>query len=146
MDVIIPSHYRPERLNSTLTSLLLQDVEKCCHLMLVENGLPRVTDDRQITKLLKAFQARGWDVSIHRSDKKGIAAIKQDAMTHARDAIVILIDNDVIFTRADTLSRLAWAIGEYDIGGISPLGYDLDDERPVLNDIYATCTGGCLQT
>jgi len=134
VDIVLPTHYRPARLNSTLSGLLSQEMDEPARLLLVENGDSPVTQHRQVGKLLTALRHKGWRVEVHPCGESGIAAIKQHGMSLAESDVVVLLDNDVLFTRHDTLSRLAWVLLNYDVAVASPLAFDVDDERPVLNE------------
>jgi len=140
MDIVLPTHYRPDRLNSTLSGLLVQNLIGPARLLLVENGEPAVTHHHQINKLITALRYKGWYVEIHSCAESGISAIKQFGMSLVQSTIAILLDNDVIFTRHDTLSRLEWVLHHYDVAVASPLAYDVDSERTVLNE-YAHLYG-----
>lgn len=140
MDIVLPSHYRPDTLCSTLTGLLSQELGESARLVLVENGDPQVTQHPQVRKLLLALRHKSWCVEVHPCAISGVAAIKQHGMSLASSNIVVLLDNDVLFTRHDTLSRLAWVLRHYDVAVASPLAFDVDNERPVLNE-YAYMYG-----
>ena len=134
MDVVLPTHYRPDRLNSTLSGLLLQELHEPARLLLVENGDPPVTQHRQIGKLIAALRSKGWRVEVHPCGESGIATIKQYGMSLVDSTSAVLVDNDVVFTRHNTLLRLEWVLQNYDVAVASPLAFDVDGERPVLNE------------
>jgi hypothetical protein len=134
LDIVLPTHYRPDRLNTTLSGLLLQEFDTSVRLLLVENGNPPVTQHRQIDKLITALRRQNWRVEVHPCNTLGIAAIKQYGMSLVNSTIAVLLDNDVVFTRHDTLLRLEWVLHNYDVAVASPLAFDVDDERPVLNE------------
>ena len=133
MDVILPTNYRPERLNSTLSSLLLQDLNDQRTLHLVDNSRQGVVCDKQISKLLVAFRRTGWKVDYVRTQLKTISRLKLQALSLGTDACITLLDNDIVFTRADTLKSLLTVLENYDVACVSPLAYDVDSERPILN-------------
>ena len=134
MDIVLPTHYRPDRLNTTLSGLLLQELHEPARLLLVENGNPPVTQHRQIGKLIAALRCKGWRVEVHPYGGSGITAIKQYGMSLVDSTIAVLVDNDVVFTRNNTLLRLEWVLRNYDVAVASPLAFDVDGERPVLNE------------
>jgi hypothetical protein len=140
MDIVLPTNYRPDRLNSTLSGLVLQTLCEPARLLLVENGDPPVTRHHQIDKLIAVLRSKGWHIEVHPCNESGIAAIKQYGMSLVDSSIAILVDNDVVFTRHDTLLRLGWVLRNYDVAVASPLAFDIDGERPVLNE-YAYMYG-----
>lgn len=134
MDIIIPTNYRPHRLITTLTSLYLQKLNGKNNLILVTNGKKNVLKIKQIKKLIKAFKRKGYTVTCKTTKQKSISRIKKYALKFAKQETIVLMDNDILFTRCDTLKTLEKILKIYDIGCISPLGYELDNEHPVLND------------
>jgi hypothetical protein len=140
IDVILPSGHRPHRLNTTLSGLLLQKIDSPKRLILVQNSGYQVAEDPQIQKLLRALCCVGWSVRLETSSKTSISAIKLASLELAEAPVVVLLDDDVIFTRHDTIEALRWVITEYDVAAVSPLAYDVDCERPVLNE-YAFMYG-----
>ena len=134
MDIIIPTNHRPHRLITTLSTLYTQQIDEEKRLVLVDNSREDIFSVKQIDKLLKAFRNSGWSVEQYYSKEKSISRLKKEALKKGQNNLVALIDNDILFTRPDTLTSLAKVLREYDVACVSPLGYELDDERPVLNE------------
>ncbi len=134
MDVIIVSNNRPQRLAATLGTVLIQSVNEDKRLILIDNSMGVIVQSKPISKLLEAFKLEGWEVSVRETDLKTISQVKHYAYQQGNDEIVIAIDNDVLFVRHDTLASMAWALRHYEIGAVSPLAYDIDNERPILGN------------
>ena len=134
MDIIIPSHYRPQRLVTTLTSLYLQKLPGDNRLILAANGDQDVRSVPQVQKLLAAFRRKGFVVEQTYCEEKTISKIKRKALEMANQPIVALLDNDILLTRHDTLRALEQVLHNYDVACVSPIGFELDDDRPVLNE------------
>ena len=134
MDIIIPTNYRPDRLNTTLSSLLIQNISGEKGLYLIDNGQDSILENKQIVKLIKVFKKSGWSVNYYRLSPSTISHIKHYALSLGSDEYVCLIDNDMIFTRNDTLSQLQDVLEQYDVAAVSPLAYEVDNERQVLNE------------
>lgn len=135
MDVIIPTDYRPNRLISTLSSLITQNMpEKSNRLVMVNNGEPDVFKYPHFLKLLQSFKRLNWEIELVYSKYNSISQHKYFALSHIKSENVALLDCDILFTNSDTLSDLSAALDEYQIAAISPLGYEVDEEKPVLNE------------
>lgn len=134
MDIIIPTNHRPLRLTSTLSSLLTQIIPQHKRLVLVNNSEPDILINPHIKKLLNAFIKCGWLVETYYSKYKTISLHKKYSLSFIKSDKVVLMDNDLLFTRPDTILELSKALDTYLISCISPLGYELDDDKPVLNN------------
>ena len=134
MDIIIPTNYRPHRLITTLSSLFLQDLSGQNRLVIIDNSGEDIFKIKQIQKLITAFRTKGYTVETLYSTYRSISKIKKEALEKATHSTIALLDNDLLFTRADTLSALEHVLNSYEIAGVSPLGYELDHEKKVLNE------------
>ena len=131
MDVVLVSNDRPRRLAATLGSLLAQEINEERRLFLIDNGAAAHSSPSFVS-ILRAFQRIGWSVNVLTTHLDTISRVKHFAYSQATDEIVIALDNDVLFTRADTLSAMAETLRGYNVAAVSPLAYDIDDQRPIL--------------
>jgi len=137
MDVIIASHDRPQRLAATLGSLISQEVSEKLHLFIVDSSCEGLLRHKPLEKILKVFETRGWTITIDRTTLRTISEIKYFALQQGQDEHLVAIDNDVLFTRSDTLQAILEVLTYYDVAAVSPIAFDADDERPILkNDEY----------
>ncbi|HYX26797.1 MAG TPA: glycosyltransferase family A protein [Thermoanaerobaculia bacterium] len=137
MDCVIPTHDRPERLACTLVSLLQQSWDGPRRLFLVDNSRHDVCSAGPVRKALLALERTGWEVRHQRSAAASCTEIKLEALRCGRSPHLVLIDNDVLFTRGDTIAALDRALTAYDVGAASPVAYDIDGERAVLTPYVA---------
>jgi hypothetical protein len=112
----------------------MQELDGPKRLVIVDNSKKNICSIKQIQKLFKAFEKQYWQIDVYSSKEKSISKLKKEALEKAQHNIVALIDNDILFTKPNTLSSLRNVLNEYDISCISPLGYELDNEKPVLNE------------
>jgi glycosyltransferase involved in cell wall biosynthesis len=133
MDCVIPTHDRPVRLACTLASLLQQQWHGPRRLFVVDNSQHDVCSSVPVKKLLQAMRHVGWEIYHQRSQARSITEVKLQALRCGDSKYLVLIDNDVLFTRPDTIAALAQVLDTYEVGAASPVAYDVDDERAVLN-------------
>ena len=134
MDIIITTNYRPNRLLTVLSTLFLQNLSDEKRLVILDNSRKNICSIKQIDKILKAFKKHNWEVEIYYSNETSISKLKKEALDKSKDEYIALIDNDIMFTRHDTLEKLKNVLINYEVACVSPLGYELDDEHPILNE------------
>lgn len=132
MDCVIPTNDRPSRLACTLSTLLLQQGCEPRRLYLVDNSERGVCEAIEVKKAIRALQYAGWDVVHRRSEARSITAIKMEALRCGNDPYLVLIDNDILFLRSDTVASLEAALDRYQLSAVSPVAFDLDEDRAVL--------------
>ena len=134
MDVVIPTCGRIERLIVTITSLINQQMDCDRRLILLGNNGFDPHENWTIRALLSAARIKGWITQIHTTKATSISSIKLKALTIACQSPSMLLDEDVFLASQDTLSRLLRAVTYYDADAASPIGFELDDEHPMLNE------------
>jgi len=132
VDCVIPTNDRPVRLASLLASILPQQWNGARRLFLVDNSTHDVCAHPPVSKMLVALERCGWTVEHRRSTATSCTEIKIEALHCGSDRHVVLIDNDILFTRPDTIAALDEALTRYDVAAASPVAYDLDGDRAVL--------------
>jgi hypothetical protein len=133
MDCVIPTNDRPSRLACTLSTLLPQ--QQCAgapRLFIVDNSERGVCESIEVKKAIRALQYAGWKVVHQQSRARSITEIKMEALRCGDDPFLVLIDNDVLFLRPDTIAAMQTALERYDLAAVSPVAFDLDEDRPVL--------------
>lgn len=133
VDCVVTTHDRPVRLSCTLASLMLQQMETKRRLYLVDNSRNGVTVHPQVRKVLRSMRLSGWAVNHVRDASRTIVGVKRRALDCGVQPYLLLLDNDVLFTRPDTVQTLSRTLDAYEIGAVSPVAYDVDDDRVVLN-------------
>jgi hypothetical protein len=131
MDCIVPTNHRPQRLACMLATLLTQQIEGERRLFLVDNSSGGIGRDHGVRKMLAAFRASGWEVEHRISSARSVTEIKVEALGCGTDPYLALIDNDILFTRGDTLQALRNILDLYDVAIASPTAFDLDLDRPI---------------
>ncbi|NEO28875.1 MAG: glycosyltransferase [Symploca sp. SIO3C6] len=150
MDCIIPTHDRPIRLACTLSSLLSQQLNTR-KLYIVDNSVNNVCQALPVQKMLNALRFMHWEIKIICSKAKSITEVKLEALHQGNSPYLVLLDNDVVFTRADTIKCLEFILEEYEVSAVSPVAYDVDGDRAVLTpyisayDRYAPDVNGVLE-
>jgi hypothetical protein len=132
MDCVIPTNDRPVRLACLLASLLPQQWNGVRRLYLVDNSAHDVSAHPPVSKMVAALDRCGWTIEHLRSRATSCTEIKIEALQCGTDRHIILIDNDILFTRHDTIAALEYALTRYDVAAASPVAYDLDEDRAVL--------------
>lgn len=120
-----------------LATLLIQDLVGPRRLYLVDNSRHDVCASAQVGKVLKAMRRTEWHIEHRRSSASSPSAIKREALNLGDAPYLVLMDNDMLFTRGDTLSALKTVLDEYDVAAASPIARDLDDDRPMLDEYAA---------
>ncbi len=131
MDCIIPTNHRPARLACMLGTLLTQQLEGERRLHVVDNSGGDIREERAVRKMLAALAKTGWELHYRPSGARSVTEIKVEALRCGSDRVLALLDNDILFTRGDTLQSLVNVLGTYDVAIASPVAYDLDDDRPI---------------
>jgi hypothetical protein len=131
MDCVVPTNFRPARLACMLSTLLTQQLDEERRLYLIDNSGVDIRGEQAVRKTLTALQARGWDVHYRSSDARSVTGIKLEALRCGSDATLALIDNDIHFSRGDTLQALRNVLADYDVSVASPVAHDLDGDRPL---------------
>ena len=131
MDCVIPTDDRPERLACTLATLMLQDLDHR-RLYIVDNSRHEVCEHPQVRKVIQAMRLSGWKVHHLPDPSTTISGVKRRALSCGDHPMLMLLDNDVLFTRPDTAAALARVLEDYDVAVASPVAYDVDNDRPVL--------------
>lgn len=152
MDCVVPTNHRPERLACMLATLLTQQIDDERRLYLVDNSGGDIRDVRVVRKVLTALQRAGWHIEHRRSGARSVTEIKLEALRTGTAPRFALIDNDILFTRGDTLQALLRVLDGYDVAIASPVAYDLDDDRPICvycepgYDRYAPDANGVVES
>jgi hypothetical protein len=132
MDCIVPTNDRPVRLACLLTSLLPQQWDGPRRLYLVDNSGQDICIRPPVSKVLSALDRCGWIIERHASTATNCMEVKVEALCCGADRHLVLIDNDILFTRSDTIAALDATLSRYDVAAASPVAYDLDADRAVL--------------
>jgi hypothetical protein len=116
----------------TLCTILQQQLDGPRRLFLIDNSEYGIMRSLPVRKVLRALSQMGWEIEHRRSSAKTITDIKIEALGCGHSSHLVLIDNDVLFTRADTIKALRDALEQYDIAAVSPVAFDVDSDRVVL--------------
>lgn len=113
---------------------MIQDFDAPRRVYIVDNSRHDVCTHPQVCKVLRALRHSGWHIEQCRSSAKSPSEIKREALALGDSPYLVLMDNDMLFTRADTISALKSVLDEYDVAAVSPIAWDLDDDRPMLDE------------
>ncbi len=134
MDIIVPTCGRDERLLMMLASLLPQLPSESGRIILFANNGYKPESYWTIRMLLQTLKYHGWHAEIHETTSTWISQIKYEALQLASSHHALLVDEDVLFIIPGTLQRLVRAVKIYSADAASPVGFEVDNEHPMLND------------
>lgn len=142
MDIVIPTCGRELRLSATLSSIAAQLEGLFGRITILCNNGFSVSSSSVLRKILRAIEASGWTVDVAETRANTISTIKQEAIALSTDDLLMLVDEDVLFLKPGTVTALARGLEILSADAISPIGFEVDDDRPILND-FAVEYGCC---
>jgi hypothetical protein len=116
----------------------LQNIHEGLVVRLVCNNGFRPEWHHPAVELLKAYsRTRHVTYSLHFISERSISTIKYKCLCISRARFVVLLDEDTVLLKAKTLSNMRKGVQRYNADAISPLGFEVDKAKPVLNE-FAT--------